>query len=53
MYYLSKGILQEGQKEFVGEAIPPAPPLAAGVPEQIKSNYFSTSHFDFVLSVGF
>ena len=33
-YDLSKGILQEGQKEFVGEAIPPAPPLAAGVPEK-------------------
>ena len=33
---LSKGILQEGQKEFVGEAIPPASPLAAGVPGQRK-----------------
>ena len=33
-YDLSKGILQEGQKDFVGEAIPPAPPLAARVPEK-------------------
>ena len=33
---LSKGILQEGQKEFVGEAIPPASPLAVGIPGQRK-----------------
>ena len=38
-WYLSKGILQEGQEEFGGEAIPPAPPFA-GVPGQRKLERF-------------
>ena len=46
-YDLSKGILQEGQKEFVGEAIAPAPPLAAGVPGQRKLKRFLVQNFLF------
>ena len=47
---LSKGILQEGHKELIGEASPTAPP-SDGVPEQKLLKENSTLFWSFLLTV--